>query len=68
MTSKIWITTKSMDYSTQKLAKRWVYSLRVSFDLENGPIFPSSSIDSIAKVLTNVYEKFGKDDVENIDH
>ncbi|KAG5576327.1 hypothetical protein H5410_056461 [Solanum commersonii] len=35
-TSKIWITKRSIDYSTRKLAKRGVYPLRGSFDLENG--------------------------------
>ncbi|KAG5576322.1 hypothetical protein H5410_056456 [Solanum commersonii] len=39
-----------MDYSTRKLAKQGVYQLRVSFDLENGPIFPLGAIGSIAKI------------------
>ncbi|KAG5576471.1 hypothetical protein H5410_056605 [Solanum commersonii] len=58
MTSKILMTKRSMDYSTQKVAKLGVYSLWDSFDLENGMIFPSEPIGSIAKVLTDVHEIF----------
>ncbi|KAG5576377.1 hypothetical protein H5410_056511 [Solanum commersonii] len=50
MMSEIRITKRSMDYSTRKSAK-WVFSPhRGSFDLENGPIWPSGPTGSIAKL------------------
>ncbi|KAG5576425.1 hypothetical protein H5410_056559 [Solanum commersonii] len=58
MTSEIWITKRSMDYSRGKFAKRGVYLLWGSFDLENEFIFPSRPTSSIAKVLADVQEIF----------
>ncbi|KAG5576366.1 hypothetical protein H5410_056500 [Solanum commersonii] len=73
MTSKIWITKRAMDYRTRKLKSRspkdpwtiahenrqkWgIYPLRGSFDLKNGPVYPSRPTSSIAMVFTNVHEK-----------
>ncbi|KAG5576364.1 hypothetical protein H5410_056498 [Solanum commersonii] len=55
MTSKIWITKISMDYSSRKLAKREVYLLRGLFDLENGTVCLSGQTTSKAKVLMDVH-------------
>ncbi|KAG5576360.1 hypothetical protein H5410_056494 [Solanum commersonii] len=57
MTSKIWITKRSIDYSTQKLAKPGVYPLRWSFDFENGSVYPLGPTISIAKFLTDIHKK-----------
>ncbi|KAG5576369.1 hypothetical protein H5410_056503 [Solanum commersonii] len=57
MTLEIWITKRSMDYITGKLAKWGVYLLRGLFDLENGPICPSGLTNSIVKVSTDVHKK-----------
>ncbi|KAG5576293.1 hypothetical protein H5410_056427 [Solanum commersonii] len=40
-----------MDCSTRKLAKWGDYQLRVSFNLENGPVFPLGPTGSIVKVF-----------------
>ncbi|KAG5576363.1 hypothetical protein H5410_056497 [Solanum commersonii] len=59
MTSKIWITKRSMVYSTQKLAKRGVYPLWAPFTLTMGRlVFPFGPTVSIAKVWTDVRENF----------
>ncbi|KAG5576331.1 hypothetical protein H5410_056465 [Solanum commersonii] len=68
MTSKIWITKRSIDCSTRKLAKPGGYQLRGSFYLENGSVCQSRPTDSIAKVLTNDHRNFGKNDMANLDH
>ncbi|KAG5588774.1 hypothetical protein H5410_049208 [Solanum commersonii] len=57
MRSELWITKKSIDYSTQKLTKWGVALLRGSFDLENGSFSLRGPTSSIAKVLTDVHEK-----------
>ncbi|KAG5576408.1 hypothetical protein H5410_056542 [Solanum commersonii] len=70
MMSDICITKIYMVYSTRKSANRGVYplrgsfdhkngpTLRGSFDLENGPVCLLGPTDSIADVLTDVFEKF----------
>ncbi|KAG5576341.1 hypothetical protein H5410_056475 [Solanum commersonii] len=82
MMSEIWITKRSIDYSTRKLAKWGAYLFWGSFDLENGPICPSRETgcnakwpifsfqptDSIAKVLTESKKNFSKKDIGNPDH
>ncbi|KAG5576452.1 hypothetical protein H5410_056586 [Solanum commersonii] len=72
MTSKIWMTKRSMDYSTKiskmgglpvtgihtKISKTGVYPIRASFDHGNGPIYPFGPTGSIAKVLIDVHKIF----------
>ena len=41
-----------------KIGKRGVYLLWVSFDLENGPFWPSGPLGSIGKVFTDIQVKF----------
>ncbi|KAG5576307.1 hypothetical protein H5410_056441 [Solanum commersonii] len=68
MRSEIRFTKRSMDYSTRKLAKRLVYQLWGLFHLENMSIFPSGPTNSIAKVLMDIHENFGKNDIANLDN
>jgi len=56
--SEFQINKKYMDYSTRKLAKWGVYLLWGTFDLQNGTFWPRGLTRSIAKVLTDVHDKF----------
>ncbi|KAG5576370.1 hypothetical protein H5410_056504 [Solanum commersonii] len=53
--SKIWITKRFMDYSTQISAKRGVYTLQGSFDHENESFCPSRPTGSISKVWMDIH-------------
>ena len=52
------ITKKSVDYSTRKSEKWWVYLIRGTFELYNETIWSSELTGSIAKVLTDVHINF----------
>ncbi|KAH0722923.1 hypothetical protein KY289_005967 [Solanum tuberosum] len=54
--------------STRKSTKWGVHLLPGSFDLENGPFWPSGPTGCIAKVLMKSMENFGKNNVEILDH
>ena len=56
--SEFQITKKSVDYSTQKSAKWWVYLIRGTFDIYNATIWSWGLTGSTAKVLTDVHEIF----------
>ncbi|KAG5576422.1 hypothetical protein H5410_056556 [Solanum commersonii] len=62
MTSEIWITKRFMEYSTQKSTKWGIYLFWGSFDFVNRSICTSRQTGSIARVLTDVHEKFSKND------
>ena len=57
-----------MDYSKRKSVKLGVFLLWVTFDLQNGTFWPWKLTGSIAKVLTDVHEKFSQKLCQNPDH